>query len=242
MTKPRVLIWDLETGGVNAFKADLGFILNFGYKWLGEKKVTVLKASDYKDWFEKTRPLPVNDKPLLEAALKIMFQADMLVAHYGDRFDRRFFQGRCAILDLPPPPPTIQRDTWRIARGAFAFSSNRLGNLAKTFNLTEKKQEKTAFQWPGWWLRSMAGDKTALEEMAVYCAQDVRTTEKLYLRTRVYDNMQHPRLHPNRANCKLCGGSVHYEGFRTTTERKYKRYRCVDCGRWGHESKAEPRD
>ncbi|KKL23485.1 hypothetical protein LCGC14_2424940, partial [marine sediment metagenome] len=31
MTKPRVLIWDLETGGVNAFKADLGFILNFGY-------------------------------------------------------------------------------------------------------------------------------------------------------------------------------------------------------------------
>ncbi|KKK57276.1 hypothetical protein LCGC14_3056080, partial [marine sediment metagenome] len=107
MANPKVLIWDLETGGVNAFKADLGFILNFGYKWLGEEKVTVLKVSNYKDWFKKTRNLPVNDKPLLTAALKIMFQADMLVAHYGDRFDRRFFQGRCAIQGLVSPPPTI---------------------------------------------------------------------------------------------------------------------------------------
>ena len=241
MAKSKVLIWDLETGGVNAFKADLGFVLNFGYKWLGKDKVTVLRVSDYHDWFKKTRDLPVNDKPLLKKALEVIAEADLLVAHYGDKFDRRFFQGRCIIQGLKPPPPTIQRDTWRIARGAFAFSSNRLGNLAKTLNLSQQKYQKKPNEWPSWWYRAMAGDETAIVEMAKYCAQDVRTTEEVYLRERVYDNFQHPRLYDNRENCKLCGGSVTYQGYRRTVERRYKRYQCQDCGRWGVDSKAEPR-
>ena len=239
MAKSKVLIWDLETGGVNAFKADLGFILNFGYKWLNAEETHCLRVSDYHGWWSKKTG--VIDKPLIVDALKIMAEADLLVAHYGDRFDRRFFQGRCVINRLQPPPPTIQRDTWRIARGAFSFSSNRLGNLAKALGLKEQKYQKTANEWPLWWLRAMAGDKQAIEEMAEYCKQDVRTLEQVYLKLRVYDNFQHPRLHDNRENCKLCGGSVTYQGYRRTVERRHKRYQCQDCGRWGVDSKAEPR-
>lgn len=239
MAKSKVLIWDLETGGVNAFKADLGFILNFGYKWLHAETTRVLKVSDYPGWFSKETG--VVDRPLIEHILPILAEADMLVAHYGDKFDRRFLQGRCVINGLQPPPPTIQRDTWRIARGAFAFSSNRLGNLAKALGLAEQKYQKTADEWPGWWIRAMAGDEKAIRDMAKYCAQDVRTLEQIYLKLRVYDNFQHPRLYDNRENCKLCGGSVTYQGYRRTVERRYKRYKCGDCGRWGTDSKAESR-
>jgi len=238
MSNPKVLIWDLETGGINAFKADLGFVLNFGYKWLGQSKVTVLKVSSYPFWFDKYRDLPVDDKPLLKDALKVMAEADMMVAHYGDKFDRRFFQGRCAIQGLPPPPPTIQRDTWRIARGAFAFSSNRLGNLAKALTLKQQKYQKRSHEWPGWWFRAMAGDPSAITQMSKYCAQDVRTTEMVYLAVRPYDNMQHPRLYSDKAACGFCGGRVRSEGIRVTKSNKYRRYRCVDCGRWGHDNKA----
>jgi len=237
MSKPKVLIWDLETGGVNAFKANLGFILNFGYKWLGEEKTHVLRVSDYPNWFKKNRRLPVNDKPLLKEVLKIMEQADLMVAHYGDKFDRRFFQGRCVIQGLKPPPPTKQRDTWRIARTAFAFQSNRLGALAQIFNLHERKHQKSSSEWPGWWHRAMAGDETAINAMGKYCAQDVRTLEQVYLRIRQYDN-PHPRIVENPNNCRLCGNSVTYQGTAMIGEYKYRRYRCTTCGKWDRERTA----
>ena len=40
----RVLVWDIETAGVSALKADLGFVVCVGYKWFGEKKVHCLIA------------------------------------------------------------------------------------------------------------------------------------------------------------------------------------------------------
>jgi hypothetical protein len=232
---PKILIWDIETGGVNAFRSDLGFMLNFGYKWLGEGDAKVLTVDGYPDWFQpKNRFGPINDKPLLEASLKLMTQADLMVAHYGDKFDRRFFQGRCAIHGLTPPPPTKQRDTWRIARTAFNFSSNRLAHLATVLGLSEQKHQKTRDEWPGWWFRAMAGDAKAIHEMAKYCAQDVRTLEQIYLRIRQYDN-PHPRMYheDDRKVCGRCGGEVQYRGKRLASHYWYRRFQCTLCGTWG---------
>lgn len=234
MSQPKVLLYDLETGGVNALRADLGFVLCFGYKWLGEKRVHVLKVSDYRGWFNKESS--IDDKPILEDALGIIEEANLLVAHYGDKFDRRFLQGRCAVHNLEPPPPTKQRDTWRIAKTAFNFSSNRLGQLAKTLGLSEQKQEKNRRAWPGWWLRAMSGDIKAIDSMARYCAQDVRTLEQVYLRIRQYDN-PHPRLVEDRAVCRLCEGEIQYRGWAYVGENRYRRYKCFGCGRWDRERK-----
>lgn len=235
MTKPKILIWDLETGGINGFKADLARVYNFGYKWLGEPRVTVLTVDQYRGWFSKGQG--VSDLGILKAALPIMEQADLMVAHFGDKFDRRFFNGRCIINDLPPPPTiTKQRDTWRIAKTAFAFSSNRLGSLAMTLGLPEQKHQKTRDEWPGWWIRAAAGDHTAIRDMAKYCAQDVRTLEQVYLKIRSYDN-PHPNMHPDREVCFACGGPVQYRGFMMTGKYRYRRYQCQQCGKWGRDSK-----
>lgn len=214
---------------MNALRSDLGFVLCFGYKWLGEKTTHLLTVDQFPGWFSTKGS--INDKPILEAALKIMEQADLLVAHYGDKFDRRFFQGRCAIHALKPPPPTKQRDTWRIARTAFNFSSNRLGNLAEVLGLSEQKHKKTRDEWPGWWFRAMSGDKTAIHYMGFYCQQDVRALEQIYLRIRSYDN-PHPRLVEDRSVCGLCGGPIQYRGFAFVGVYKYRRFQCIKCGKW----------
>ncbi len=236
LSKPRILLWDLETGGVNALRSNLGMILCFGYKWLGKDETHVLTVDQYKDWFSKEQG--VSDKGILRATLKIMNKADLLVAHYGDRFDRRFLQGRCSIHGFTPPPPTKQRDTWAIARRAFNFSSNRLGDIAITLGLTEQKQTKGRDAWPGWWIKALAGNREAIAEMAKYCAQDVRTLEQLYLRIRQYD-YPHPRLFMDPEKCGVCGGDVVLWGFAYVGQKKYRRVLCKVCHKWDRRRRAE---
>lgn len=230
--EPKILIWDLETIGVNALKADLGYIACFGFKWLGEKTTHCYTLDEFHG-FKRHR---FDDKKLLTAALAVMEEADMLVAHYGDYFDRKFLQGRCAINGLNPPPTTKQRDTCLIARRAFKFSSNRLDSLARTLGCRNQKQHK-GNGWPNWWLRVLAGDRHALRQMARYCRQDVRTTEDVYMKVRVYDH-PHPRLYPDRNTCGVCGGEIQYRGIRPAGKLAYRRFVCKSCGRWDRETKA----
>jgi uncharacterized protein YprB with RNaseH-like and TPR domain len=232
----KILVWDLETAGVNALQADLSAVVNFGYKWVGERKAHVLTIDQFPGWFSPKRGL--NDKPLLEAALKIMEGADILVAHYGDRFDKPFFAGRCVINGLTPPPPAKQRDTWYIAYKTFKFSSNRLANLADILGVGERKyQKKHPGEWPGWWLRALAGDKQAIHDMAKYCAQDVQTLEQVYLRLQPFD-IAHPRIINDRTKCETCGGDTQYRGTCVLKQHRYRRFACKECGRWGRELKA----
>jgi len=228
--EPKILLWDLETGGVNALKSNLGFVLCFGWKWFKEKQTYCYTLEEY-DGFKKGS---FDDSKLLKAAIKVMETADILVAHYGDKFDRRFFQGRCAINHIQPPPPTKQRDTCLIARRAFNFSSNRLGALAKTLGCKERKQLHDG--WPDWWLRVLAGDKLALELMAEYCKQDVRTLESVYEKIRCYDHF-HPRLFVDRDSCGVCNGRIQYRGSVPIGQYKYRRWQCTRCGKWGRETK-----
>lgn len=234
--RPKILFIDCESGGVNALKSDLGFLLCFGFKWLGSKTTTVLTVDQFKGWFSKSGS--INDKPLLKAALKIMEEADILVGHFASVFDRRFIQGRCAIHGLTPPPPTKMRDTCFLARSAFNFSSNRLENLANMLKLPVKKYRKEVpDEWPMWWFRAMSGDKNAIHAMARYCRQDIETLEQLYLVLRSYDQ-PHPRLVEDRSLCGVCGGEVQYRGTAFVGQHRYRRFQCVSCGRWDRERKA----
>lgn len=224
----------LETAGINGFEADLANIVCFGYKWLGEDKPHCLTIDEFDGWFTKKG---LNDKPLIKAALKIMEEADLLVAHYGDKFDKPFFTGRCVIHGFEPPPPTKQRDTCYIAWKTFKFSSNRLQNLADILHCGEKKYHKQVpDEWPGWWLGALAGDRQSIKEMAKYCKQDIQTLEQVYLKLRSYDKA-HPRMVEDRTKCGACGGEVQYRGFAFVGENKYRRFQCVTCSKWGRETR-----
>lgn len=219
--RPRILYFDIETAGVNALKADLGFVICFGWKFEGDDKAQCLIID--KEGLEK-----FSDKELLKKASKLFEQADLIVAHYGSVFDRRFLQGRMIINNLPPLPHTRMRDTCFVARSKFNFSSNRLGHLAKILKL---KNRKLTNGWPENWMKVMQGNRSALRELQAYCKGDVECLQELYHRLYPFDN-RHPRVYEDRAKCAACGGKQQSRGFTWSGERKYKRLNCVGCGRW----------
>jgi uncharacterized protein YprB with RNaseH-like and TPR domain len=227
MTKPKILFFDIETAGVNALKSDLGFVILFGYKWAHETKAKVLKIDE---WSLHN----FDDKPLLTEACKIFTEADLVVAHFGSVFDRRFIQGRLLINGLPPIPMTKMRDTCMIARSVGNYSSNRLKHLANILKLKNRKLENN---WPTAWFKVMQGDMKALHDLGEYCKGDVLALEELYNRLLPFDNA-HIRMY-NKDQCRVCGSDkLQYRGFAYMGECKYRRFQCTTCGKWDRERKA----
>ncbi len=227
MAEPKVLFFDIESAGVNALKSDLGFVIVFGYKWLGAKQahaITIDRASLRR----------FDDRKLLVEACKLLSEADIVVGHFASVFDRRFIQGRLLINSLPPIPPTKMRDTCMMARSIANYSSNRLKHLAKILKLDHQKLENG---WPDNWFRVMQGDTAALKALTTYCKGDVLALEALYLKLRPFDN-PHPRLVADRSKCGICGGNVEYRGYAYLNENKYRRFVCRSCKKWGRETKA----
>ena len=225
--KPKILFFDIESCGVNALHADLGFLVVFGYKWAGDKTAHALLPT-------RDELRNFDDKRIVTEASKLFAEADIVVAHFGSVFDRRMLQGRLLIHKLEPIPPTKMRDTCMIARSVANFSSNRLKHLA---NILELRHKKTENGWPTSWFEVMKGNMKALGEMAEYCRHDVLALEELYYRLQPFDQ-PHPRVVEDKSKCATCGGKVQYRGFTFISERKYRRFQCTECGRWGRERKA----
>jgi len=223
----KILFFDIETAGVNALKSDLGFVILIGYKWAHESKARILKIDEW-DLHN------FNDKNILTLFARIFEEADLIVAHFGSVFDRRFIQGRLLINGLPPIPNTKMRDTCMIARSVANFSSNRLKHLA---NILQLKNRKLDNNWPIAWFKVMQGDMKALDNLAIYCKGDVLALEDLYNKLLPFDNC-HPRMVMNRSKCRVCGGEVEYRGFSYVGENKYRRLHCIKCNKWDRERRA----
>jgi uncharacterized protein YprB with RNaseH-like and TPR domain len=116
--KIRRLFWDIETSPNVCLSWRTGFKINLDpdniikeraiicicYKWEGNKKVYSI------EWDRG------DDRQLVEDFAVVAAEADELVAHNGDSFDIRWFNGRNALHDLPPLPEYKTVDTYRIAR------------------------------------------------------------------------------------------------------------------------------
>ena len=226
MKSPKILYFDIESAGVNALRSDLGFVILFGYKWNYEKEARIIVI-------DRTNLRKFNDKILLQKASRVFTKADLVVAHYGSVFDRRFIQGRLLLNGLPPIPMTKMRDTCMIARSVANFSSNRLKHLTKILHL---KHQKLDNGWPTAWLLAMQGDMKAIRGLAKYCKGDVLALEELYNRLLPFDNA-HPRIY-NDDSCRVCGGQVQHRGIMFVGERKYRRFVCTACGKWDRSRKA----
>ena len=233
----RILLFDIESAGVQGLRADRGFVVCFGYKWLGEKDTHVLTIKDYPKTFRHDCQ---DDAALLGDVLKILEEADLVVAHYGQKFDLPFLRSRLARAGLNPVPQTRNTDTCLIARSYFKLSSNRLDNLAQFLGCNERKMEKGR-GWPDWWMGTLKGDKASIDAIANYCKQDVRTLEAVFLKMR---NIIPDRYLLNHGIglghyiCVACGGAVQMRGTYFSEKKKWRRFQCKECGKWGRENKA----
>lgn len=205
------------------------YMLSFSYKWLGEKKVYTHSLPEYPGYNRN----PEDDSSLLRDLHKLFDEADVLIAHNGDRFDIRKSNARFIINGMTPPSPYKTIDTLKVARRYFHFESNKLNDLARYFGLGQKLVH-TGFDL---WARCMRKDPKAWDMMCRYNRHDIVLLEGVYQRLKPY-MVNHPDLtlytdKPDNPECPTCKSThVTRQGFKVSRTRKYRQYKCQDCASW----------
>ena len=234
----RILLFDIETSPIISYNWRLWKsnaidvvedwqILCFAYKWLGEKKTRVVGQDDFKGW----KPGVNNDTKLVQALHALFNEADVIIAHNGDKFDIKRANTRFMVHHLKPPEPYRTIDTLKVARKVGAFSSNKLDYLVQQLDLGEKIDSGGIETLKD----VLAGKKKAWKELKQYNKVDIDILEKLYLTLRPWMT-NHPSLaiyNDMPASCPKCGSEhLRRGGFFATKVGKRKRYQCLECGGW----------
>jgi uncharacterized protein YprB with RNaseH-like and TPR domain len=238
MSSPRVAFFDIETApSLGWFWGKLWetsiidvaqpwYMLSFAYKWQGESKIHVHALPDY--------PRFKNDKEddgyLIEDLHALFDEADVLIAHNGDRFDIRKANARFIMQNKRPPSPYKTIDTLKAARRFFHFESNKLNDLGLYLKVG-RKMPHTGFDL---WSRCMRGVRSAWKTMKEYNVRDIVLLERVYEKLKPYMS-NHPDLtiyHDNIGCPTCCSTHIHRRGFAVSRKRKYRRYHCGNCGAW----------
>lgn len=237
MNPAKVLFIDIETSPSLAwvwkrFKENIsldqveqdGFVLCAAWKWLGKSGVYSIGNGPEE---------PDDDQRAVVACWEVLDQADIVIAHYGAKFDIPTLNARFALYGLPPPSPYKLIDTKDVCKKRFRFPSNKLEGLGRFFGLGSK--HKTDFDL---WKGCLHGDEKCWSRMIAYCMQDVRLLEKVYMKLRPWiDN--HPNVNLfgviTRPSCPKCGGTkIQWRGhYHRTATQLFASFQCVSCGGWG---------
>jgi uncharacterized protein YprB with RNaseH-like and TPR domain len=226
---PKVLVFDIETYG--GLKAHMSEVSCFGYQWLGENKpAKVISGLDFEGTFKRGY---IDDSYVLSEASNLLNEADATIAHYGERFDKRFLNTRIEHHGMPPLKPTKLIDTWRISKENFALHSNSLDTLLKFFKAPAQKIELDYEEWRsvGW------GDKKSLKKLIKHCKNDVEGLCWVFEKHLASYTKKLPNFNlfvdVDKPVCSYCGSSeIVKRGFSYNQTTVWQQYQCRGCARW----------
>lgn len=234
---PKILVFDIETSPLKAYvfatrlwEANITeeqvlsewFALCWSAKWLFGDEI----MSDRLTGKEAKRE---DDSRIVKSLWRLLNEADIVIAHNGDRFDVPNMNTRFIVNGLPPTSPYQTIDTCSIAKKQFGFSHNNLNALARVFGFETKIE--TNFEL---WKKCVDGNEKALEKMQIYNKHDVELLEDVYMKIRPWIH-SHPNLglyvDATEPICSNCGSKnvTLTDKFSYTTTGKYPLYRC-ECG------------
>ena len=202
-------------------------VISIAWKWLDKSKVYCVALPNFKTYKKNKH----DNKAMIRKFHKVLTQADIVIAHNGNRFDEKQLATDFAKKDIKPPTPHKSIDTLIVARRYFRFNSNSLHDLGIALGVGGKMKHEGFDMWLG----CMAGDKKSWAQMVKYNKHDVVLLEKVYKKMLPWIS-SHPNLthfSGDRASCSGCGSS--------NTERRGKmfyagssrsRLQCRDCGKW----------
>lgn len=175
------LVWGTwkQNLSIEQIKTDWS-ILSYAAKWVNEPKI----------FYEATGGRGVDkvrdDSVLLPGLLKLLNEADRIVAQNGFKFDIKKINWRLAERGFPPPDKNLRvYDTLLASRRLFAATSHKLGWLSEHLTDTPKSKHR---KFPGWelWLECLKDNPAAWAEMKKYNIQDIKATEKLWRRQQAW--------------------------------------------------------
>lgn len=231
MNEPIITVFDIETYG--GLKAHMSEISVFGYKeYKKPGGAKILSGRQFKKEFKKDF---TNDKPLLIELSKVWNASDAVIAHYGQRFDRRFLNSRIERHCLRPLKPVKLIDTWRISKDNFALPGNSLNTLLKYFNSPYQKVDLTYEEWRA----VMKGEEPALKLLEEHCRYDVLGLDWVTKKHLEHYITALPNYNlfvdPEQKVCPYCGGKeLAKEGKHYTQLAVWQQYSCKNplCLKW----------
>jgi hypothetical protein len=198
-------------------------------KWLDGKSVT-LALADFKGY----KPGSRDDKQLCLALWKLMDEAEIVVAHNGDRFDVKKINARFIHHKMKPYSPIRTIDTYKQAKAIGGFDKNRLDYLGQFLGCGRKLETGGKELW----FACLDGDEKAWRRMKRYNAQDVRLLEAIYRELLPW--MKNPASTSEGTECPRCRSlNLKARGFARNRTARYQRFQCDDCGGWCRESTAQ---
>lgn len=236
-TKAKILLFDLEVSRdiVEGYGPKWEFkvvktvrhqeLMCYAFKWLGEKKVHYVSRHDFATYRE-----------FVVALRDLLDEADIVIAHNGNRFDVKMANRFFVKEFVTPPSPYKQIDTLRVAKGYFKFQANGLNDLGEFLDLGKKENISYAELEDDFMNNPTPKVERLMEK---YNKQDVVLLEKIYLRLRPYI-----KNHPNLGDiaqvhgiCPKCGSEhLQKRGKSVSAVGKKQRYQCMDCGGWCNEA------
>lgn len=204
-------------------------LLSFAWKFKGDKKVQVIGLPDFPG-YQKNKH---DDKKLCEVLWKLLDEADIVVAHNGNDFDKRKLQARLLKHGMAPPSPSAWVDTKLSAHKHFKLNQNTLKYIASFLDVRQKI-ETGGFDL---WFDCDRGLETAWKKMLRYNKRDVEALEDIYERLLPWMD-----THPNVTlpsgddyRCPRCGSfnvRTNPSWWNYLKSYRRKRYHCKNCGRW----------
>lgn len=242
----RILVLDIETAPMIAYLwgmwqelRSIGsiendwYIMSYAYRWLGNDTVhgkALHGCSRYGQYKAGTE----DDRELIEDLWKLFNEADIIIAHNGDRFDIKKIKARMLTHIMKPPAPFRTVDTLKICKREFGLTSNKLDYIHKL--LFGKEQGKVDTGGMDLWIRCLKGDLDAWDHMLEYNKRDIVILEDVYLRIRAWD-----RSHPNVAimtdteepACTVCA-STDLSALDTKVATNVSLFNAYSCNTCGH--------
>lgn len=252
-TGPRILLFDIETSPELAwgffhkkYQVNINTIerhwhlLCFAYRWYGQEEIGLV--SQRHD--PKYTPGTEDDRHVALRLHRLLTQADIVIAHNGDRFDIKKANSRFLINDLGPPSPFESIDTVSEAKRHLGETSNSLKDLTTHYELPMKLDNGG---FPLWLSIVKTGDDESWEEMEVYNVHDVISLEAWYEKLRPFIGHNGRKKHPNLGhyyrttdpvcpNCASRSLTVRKWTPYRTAHYEYATMRCNDCGRYSRQA------
>lgn len=233
---PKILFFDIETAPITAYAWGLydqtiglnqiiedWFILSYAAKFGGDDRFFYLDQ-------RFANPI-TDDFQLLCGIHHLLSEADIIVTHNGDKFDRKKLNARFIKHGLEPLNHYQSIDTLKIARKHFAFTSNKLSYLAEFLGCQTLKSDHSEFSGFSLWSECMKGNQAAFEAMQAYNQTDVDVLVQVYQKLAIWEPSINFQAYYQKTVC-ICGKAEFFkDGFRFTRQGRFQVFRCRHCSK-----------
>lgn len=198
-------------------------IIAFTAKWYGKSKIYAF--SEYHQ----------SRQEVLDAMWDLLDEADLVIGWNSRRFDTKWVNSEFAVEGMTPPSPYKHLDLLTETKRNMRFISNKLDYVSKRLLDDKKIDYNMLWMWekvsdPN---TSVADRKREWNAMLRYAKKDTALLEPMFEKLLPWIKMPHPASSLDGLRCRKCGSEdLRPNGSTLTSEGRYRKYLCNNCG--GH--------